>query len=146
MNDFSDFLAGMMPQYDHVLLVGDFNIHVCCPDKPLVKDSFNLVQCVTGPTHEHGHTLDLVLSHGLSVSSLEICENALLDHMPVLFEVVFSSTAINSGALAQRCRTFNSFTATQFAALFNQLCVPSDLTSSGMEELSSWFHSSCQTL
>ncbi|KAG8008077.1 Adenosine deaminase domain-containing protein 2 [Nibea albiflora] len=68
-----------MPKYDRVLLVGDFNIHVCCPDRPLVKDflslvdSFNLVQCVSGPTHEHGHTLDLILSHGLSVSNLEIC-------------------------------------------------------------------------
>ena len=79
LNDFSDLLAEIMPKYDRVLLVGDFNIHVCCPDKPLVKDflslidSFNLVQCVSGPTHEHGHTLDLVLSHGLSVSNLEQC-------------------------------------------------------------------------
>ena len=73
VNDFSGFLAEIMPKYDCVLFLGDFNIHVCCPDKPLVKDflslidSFNLVQCVSGPTHEHGHTLDLVLSHGLSV-------------------------------------------------------------------------------
>lgn len=28
MNDILDFLAGLMPQYDRVLLVGDFNIHV----------------------------------------------------------------------------------------------------------------------
>ncbi|KAL6464601.1 hypothetical protein MHYP_G00269180 [Metynnis hypsauchen] len=74
INDFSEFLAGLMPNYDRVLIVGDFNIHVCCPEKPLVKDflniidSFNFVQCVFGPTHEHGHTLDLVLSHGLPVT------------------------------------------------------------------------------
>lgn len=65
VNDFSDFQAGMIPQYDRVLLVGDFNIHVRCPDKPLVKDllslidSLYLVQCLSGPTHEHGHTLIL---------------------------------------------------------------------------------------
>lgn len=62
MGDFADFLAEYMPKYDRVLIVGDFNIHVCCPDMPMVKaflnliDSFNLVQCVTGPTHERGHT------------------------------------------------------------------------------------------
>ncbi len=55
VNDFSDFLAGIMPNYDRVLIVGDFNICVCCPDKPLVKDflslidSFNLVQWVPAP-------------------------------------------------------------------------------------------------
>lgn len=73
INDFSDFLSGIMSNYDRVLIVGDFNIHVCCPMKPLVEDflnvidSFNLVQFVTDPTHEHGHTLDLVLSCGLQI-------------------------------------------------------------------------------
>lgn len=28
VNDFSDLLAEIMPKYDHVLLVGDFNIRV----------------------------------------------------------------------------------------------------------------------
>lgn len=70
------FLAG--PSYDHVLIVGDldFNVHVCCPDKPLVKeflsliDSFNLVPSVAGPTHEHRHTLHL--SHSPPVSNVEV--------------------------------------------------------------------------
>ena len=35
-------------------------------------DSFNLVQSVSGPTQERGHTLDLVLSYGLPVLHLEI--------------------------------------------------------------------------
>lgn len=39
-----------------------------------IIDSFNLVQSVTGPTHERGHTLDLVLSYGLPVFNLEICD------------------------------------------------------------------------
>ena len=78
-------------------------------------DSFNLVQCVSGPTHEHGHTLDLVLSHGLSVSNLEICDDLISDHMPVLFEVAFSCADVKSGAPVQSPRIFNSFTAGQFS-------------------------------
>ena len=60
-------------KYDNLLISGDFNIHVCCESRPLVKDYFNLlssinlVQSVRGLTHEKGHTLDLVLSYGLSV-------------------------------------------------------------------------------
>ncbi len=60
--------------------MGDFNIHVCCPSKPLVRiffnvlESFDLLQCVFGPTHEHGHTLDLVLSFGFSVDNLKIVD------------------------------------------------------------------------
>ncbi len=152
VNDFSDFLAGIMPDYDRVLIVEDFNIHVCCPDKPLVKDflslidSFNLVQWVSGPTHEHGHTLDVVYSQGLSVFNLEICDNVVSDHMPVLFDVGFSCAAVKSCAPARHCRIFNPFTAGQFSAAFDQLSVPSDSTSVDTEELSSWFHSSCQTI
>lgn len=76
----SDFLAGIKPSYDHVLIVGDSNIHVCCPDKLLVKDflslsdSSKLVQCVSCPTHQHGHTPGLVLAYGLPVSH---CDSGL---------------------------------------------------------------------
>ena len=36
-NDFSDFLAEIMPKYDCVLIVGDLNVHVSFPDKPMAK-------------------------------------------------------------------------------------------------------------
>lgn len=51
-------------------------MHVCCPLKPLAKDFRNLIevsnleQHVTGPTQEHGHTLNLVLSCGLPISNV----------------------------------------------------------------------------
>ena len=65
---FADFLSNTMPNFDKVLILGDLNIHVCCPSKPLVTDcmhlveSFNIKQLITGPTHKLGHTLDLVSS------------------------------------------------------------------------------------
>ncbi len=73
IHDFSELLGDMSLKFDKFLIVGDFNIHVCCPADPLVKDflniidSFNLEQSVKVPTHEHGHTLDLVLSYGISL-------------------------------------------------------------------------------
>jgi len=69
--DFSDYLAEIMSKYDRVLIIMDFNIHVCCSDKSLVKNfltliySFNLVQCITCPPHQQGNILDFVLSCGL---------------------------------------------------------------------------------
>lgn len=79
IDDFSDFFAGIMAKYYRVLIVNrDFNFHICSPSKPLVKDfldlidSFNLVQFVNSPTHEHGHTLDLVLSYGFPVCNIEV--------------------------------------------------------------------------
>ena len=134
-----------MLKYDHVLLVGDFNIHVCCPDNPLVKDflslidCFHLEDCVSGPTHEHGHTLDLVLWHGLSLSDVEIFDNVFSDHLPVLFEAAVSCAAVKSGDPACNRQIF-------IPAAFSQLCVHSDLTSANTEVLSSWIHSSCRTI
>ena len=97
LSDFSDLLAGLMPKYDGVLIVGDFNIHFCCNAMPMVKDflsdieSFNLVQSITDPTHRHGHTLDLVLSCGIPVDNIDVCPATFSDHMPVIFEIPFPS-------------------------------------------------------
>lgn len=49
LRDFSEFLSDIVTRGDNLLIVGDFNIHLCCPSKPLVKefvqliDSFNLL-------------------------------------------------------------------------------------------------------
>lgn len=56
IQDFADFVAGIALKYDRFLIVGDFNIHVCCESRPMSKDfldlidSFSLTQSVTGPT------------------------------------------------------------------------------------------------
>ena len=41
-------------------------------------NSFYLSQSVSGPTHENGHILDLVLSYGLHV-----CDTCISDNLPV---------------------------------------------------------------
>lgn len=70
-----------MLRCDKVLIVGNFNIHICCPKKPLVKDSldlvdsFNLFQSVHSSSEEHVHTLNLVVS----VINLEIGDAVFSD-------------------------------------------------------------------
>lgn len=97
ISDFSDFffLSVFIPCLDNILILGDFNIHVCCPSRPLVKEfnhlleSFGLSQCVVGPTHERGHTLSLVLTLGFSVGSVQIADTVFSDHKTVLFNPIF---------------------------------------------------------
>lgn len=37
IQDFSDFVVGLILNYDYFLIAGDFNIHVCCESRPLVN-------------------------------------------------------------------------------------------------------------
>lgn len=61
LTEFSDFLAEIMLKYDRVLIVGDFNVHMCCPDKPMAKDflslidSFTCAVCVWSQTRTRTH-------------------------------------------------------------------------------------------
>ena len=66
--EFSDYLETIVLCKEQLVVVGDFNIHVDVPnDSDSTKfldllESFSLQQHVVGPTHIHGHTLDLVIT------------------------------------------------------------------------------------
>lgn len=94
ISEFADLLGSVVLRYDRILIVGDFNIHLCCKDDSLVKDfltlinSFNLTQWVSDPTHTKGHTLDLVLSNGLVICITDITDKVVwetIKHYPFLF-------------------------------------------------------------
>ncbi len=40
IQQFSEFLSHIVPSCDNILILGDFNIHVCCPNKPMVSEFF----------------------------------------------------------------------------------------------------------
>ena len=69
-------LSDLVVITDNIQIFGDFNIHMGKYTDPLQKafgariDSVGFVQHVSGPTHCHSHTLDLVLSHGINVGIL----------------------------------------------------------------------------
>ncbi len=62
-------------------------------------DSFNLTQSVCDATHRHGHTLDLVLSMGLSISNVVIADNCISDHRSVMFNIDLPAVISNNGSV-----------------------------------------------
>ncbi len=105
IHELSEFLSNQVSRCDRLLVLGDFNIHVCCPSKPMVKnfmslmDSLNFVQSVSSPTHNR--ILDLVLTRGFSVHICEIFDAGISDHYPVVFEPVISYDHIKSSISSQ---------------------------------------------
>ncbi len=67
-----------MVNVDKALIVGDFNIHVDNTNDALglaftdLINSFGVKQKVTRPTHHFNHTLDLIISHGIDLTDIDI--------------------------------------------------------------------------
>ncbi len=129
ISEFSDFLSTVISSTDSLLILGDFNIHICCPEKLLVKefldlvDSFSLMQSVLEPTHSHGHTLDLILSFGFPIHNVETADTLLSDHKPVIFNASFTASLFGN---LQSCkpvgkwlRAINPSTASQFVEAYS---------------------------
>ncbi len=73
------------------LIVGDFNIHVDNTNDALglafndLINSFGVKQNVTGPTHRFNHTLDIIISHGIDLTDIDIIPQSddVTDHFLV---------------------------------------------------------------
>ena len=67
-SELSDYLESIVLCQEKLLISGDFNIHVDdAGDTDSIKlldllESYGLRQHVTGPTHKHDHTLDLIIT------------------------------------------------------------------------------------
>ncbi len=78
LGEFANFLSNLVVTVDRALIVGDFNIHIDNENDTLglafidILNSLGVRQNVTGPTHRHNHTLDLILSYGVDVDTIEI--------------------------------------------------------------------------
>lgn len=109
-------------------------------------DSFDLTQLVNGPTHIYGHTLDLVLTHGLFIEDLELYDHVISDHKPILFNISVSCCPVNPVKSLQSCRSFSATTGTEFSTNFNEVCKISEsaLHDMGVEEHLYWLYSTCK--
>ncbi len=67
-----------MVNVDKALIVGDFNIHVDNTNDALglaftdLINSFGVKQNIIGPMHRFNHTLDLIISHEIDLTDIDI--------------------------------------------------------------------------
>lgn len=90
-------------------------------------DSFNLVQHVYGPTHTHGHTVDLVLSLGLPLCNFNIKEGRVSDHMFVMLNVLLPLQLPGVQKEVYYSRSLTPSTALEFANAYLETRVRSVL-------------------
>jgi hypothetical protein len=157
IKEFTDFLSDFITSHDHLLILGDFKIGVCCPDRPLVKeifhiiDSFGLVQHINQPTHILGHTLDLILSYGFSVGNVFIEDAFFSDHKPIVFNVNLPNPLSVAKSPGRFSRYINSLTASHLYECFLSNDVASSILTANelpgsIDDLVSLFNSSCSNI
>ncbi|XP_030838753.1 uncharacterized protein LOC762884 isoform X3 [Strongylocentrotus purpuratus] len=91
LNEFESFLTDLSVLPGKLLVLGDFNFHVDLPAKPDVSaflqatSSASLHQHVIGPTHSHGHTLDLVFTRETEslIKKCNIYDVQMSDHFVI---------------------------------------------------------------
>lgn len=110
-----------------------------------ILNSFNLTQ--SGPTHVKGHTLDLVLSSGISIDKLEITNAAISEHFLIEFELSGPCSRSAPSPSHVLARSINSATASHFSDSF-RLALPLSLAAdlspyTNIDELVSIFNVSC---
>ena len=94
LKDFSNVVQPHVVRPGHLLVAGDFNIHMDVLDDQKTKrfqnviDSMDLDQLVHEPTHEKGHTLDLVITRKSEESFISdiYVGDRISDHNAVLFK------------------------------------------------------------
>src|SRR4029434_3377684 len=116
LTDFSELLSIIHTNYDKISITGDFNIHVDNGNDSKARDFMNLLnsmdftQHITEPTHNRGHTLDLVITKGLTTVISSICDLFLttfvfsLQHWYLKLEIVLNVLLRNAILTLQQLR------------------------------------------
>ncbi len=119
VEEFTELLSMISSEFDCFAIAGDFIIHIDNAEIKTTKEiitvlnTFDLIQHVHGPTHNRGHTLDLLISRGLNISSIVIKDVALSDHFCIFFDILISVTT-ESRSVSVRKRCINENTSVLF--------------------------------
>lgn len=101
------------------MVLGDFYVHVDLNQDPLGREFMRLLesagysQHVSGPTHNNGHTLNLVTTHGVGIQNLSIRDLAVSYHSAIVFELLIP-TAIKPTAHCIKTRSPSSSATVKF--------------------------------
>ena len=68
-----------------ILLLGDFNLHVDIVSDSNSLEFLRLLDSLDYILHVKGHTLDLLISHGLAVKNIITLDLTISDHLAILF-------------------------------------------------------------
>ncbi len=148
ITDFSKLLSSIVHKFDKIIIAGDFNIYIDDPSNSLAIEflnttfSFNLGQHVSGPTHVHGHTLDLVFTLGLSLNSLHMSD-LVSDHKCIIFDTLLHPV-LTCHKHTVHSRIFNEQSAARFSALFSNIATTTP-EFSDINDSVNWFNDLCSS-
>ena len=110
LSEFSSYMESIILSKDHLLILGDFNIHMdVSTNADTVKfmdllESLGLEQHVRGPTHTHGPTLDLVITRKMEniiARPPRVCRY-FSDHTTVHCDMNFNKPAFQVKKIIQK--------------------------------------------
>ena len=135
--EFSAYLESIILSSEPLLITGDFNIHVVVVGDPnRVKfldllEAMGLLQHVTTPTHESGHTLDLIITRQCDalVKDPPVSDYHISDHGSVTCLL-----NLDKPIITRKTKTFRKIKNIDTAVLCNEL-VASDLCSNNPDDL-----------
>lgn len=91
----------------------------------MLIESLEFTQWVSSATHNLGHTLDLVLTHGFSITRIDLSNAVLSDHKPIVFTLPLTSYTSRNSTSVRLTRCFTQQSSQDFSeAYFN---VPNSL-------------------
>lgn len=122
IDDFTELLSVACTEFDCLVISGDLNVHVDVANDRHAKElsaileTFGLMQHVAEPTHNRGHTLDLVITKGVAISNVTVVDVALSDHFCVFFDLSVTPKPA-AGPTVIQSRQINDKTRTQFVEM-----------------------------
>ena len=135
LEEFNSLLESCMLTNGTLVILGDFNIHMDDANSAGVSkfhdllQEYGLYQHVSGPTHNHGHTLDLVITRHQSDINGITCQDPLIsDHELVSFFIKSNKSEPKLPPTKTTYRRYKSLNEENFCA---------DILSSELDRLNS---------
>ena len=140
----SDLLSQMTLFKGKLLILGDFNVHFNDSESVESKqldtlfETYSLHQHVLSPTHQQGHTIDLLLTRADDApEEVRVTDPLISDHSAVIFQLSTSKPPLPVRIV--QSKNFQAFDAAAFRRDIQESELASVPNSSGPEQLASLY-------